>query len=131
MLHARRRSLIATRSSSVNPVGFFPVAVLILGDFCVLFFAAFIVLSFQKGYQRCAGLRTQRESLPAAQPHCVVPTTRPMSRPANRLPAAAVPGVSAFEDGSLDSRISPVCRIIPVDRQVGLEFSNVFLKMEA
>src|SRR5579864_6024811 len=38
-----RRSLIATRSSSVNPLDFLPVAVLLLGDFCVPFFAGFIV----------------------------------------------------------------------------------------
>jgi serine/threonine protein kinase len=41
------RSLIATRSSSVNPLDFFPVAVVLLGDFCVPFFAGFIVFSFQ------------------------------------------------------------------------------------
>lgn len=29
-----------------------------------------IVLSFQRVYQRCAGLRTQRESLPAAGSRC-------------------------------------------------------------
>src|SRR5262249_31581033 len=44
-----RRSLIATCSSSVNPSGFFPVAVVLLGDFCVPLFADFIVLPFQTG----------------------------------------------------------------------------------
>jgi hypothetical protein len=29
-----------------------------------------IVLSFQRVYQRCAGLHTQRESLPAAGSRC-------------------------------------------------------------
>jgi hypothetical protein len=37
-----RRSLIATRSSPVNPLVFFPVAVVLLGDFCVPFFTGFI-----------------------------------------------------------------------------------------
>ena len=41
-----RRSLFATRSSSVNPLDFFPVAVVLLGDFCVPFFAGFIMLPF-------------------------------------------------------------------------------------
>src|SRR5207237_9366218 len=40
------RSLIATRSSSVNPFDFFPVAVVFLGDLCAPFFAGFIVFSF-------------------------------------------------------------------------------------
>src|SRR5215469_6074189 len=41
-----RYSLIAARSSSVNPLELSPVAVALLGDFCVLFFAGFIVFSF-------------------------------------------------------------------------------------
>ena len=36
------RSFIATRSSSVNPVDAVPVAVLLLADFCVPFFAGFL-----------------------------------------------------------------------------------------
>src|SRR6059058_986635 len=47
-----RRSLIATRSSSVYPLGLFPVAVVLLGDFRVPFFAGFIVLPFQPGVSR-------------------------------------------------------------------------------
>src|SRR5882672_11129184 len=40
-----RRSLIATRSSSVNLLGLLPVAVVLLGDFRALFFAGFTVFS--------------------------------------------------------------------------------------
>jgi hypothetical protein len=41
-----RRSLIATRSSSVNPARSCPVVVVLLGNLRVPFFAGFIVLSF-------------------------------------------------------------------------------------
>ena len=37
-----RRSLIATRSWSVNPLGFLLVAMTLLGDFCLRLFAGFI-----------------------------------------------------------------------------------------
>ena len=33
-----RRSFIAARSSSVNPLDFLPIAVVLLADFCVPFF---------------------------------------------------------------------------------------------
>jgi hypothetical protein len=35
------RSRIAARSSSVNPLDALPIAVVLLADFCVLFFAGF------------------------------------------------------------------------------------------
>src|SRR5262249_40282359 len=66
-----RRSLIATRSSSVNPLGFFSVAVVLLGDFCVLFFAGFIVLSFPTGSRLSACNRRQPPNLMASAPRCV------------------------------------------------------------
>ena len=56
------RSLIATRSSSVNPVGSFPVPVEL---FCVPFFVGFIVLSFATSVSTPRCLRIQR-SIPAS-----------------------------------------------------------------
>ena len=47
------RSLIAARSSSVNPMRSFSVAVVLLADFCVPFFAGFIVLSFPTRVSTC------------------------------------------------------------------------------
>jgi len=36
------RSFIATRSSSVNPLNFLLIAVVLFADFCVPFFAGFL-----------------------------------------------------------------------------------------
>src|SRR5918992_815947 len=40
--NSRARSFIAARSSSVNPLDVLPVAVVLLGDFCAVFFAGFL-----------------------------------------------------------------------------------------
>src|ERR1700733_12931943 len=64
-------SLIAARSSSVNPLGFSPVAVVLLGDFCAPFFAgvmsAFLsagVLPVQPEFLRHVSLPERRRPDP-------------------------------------------------------------------
>jgi hypothetical protein len=63
------RSRIAARSSSVNPSGFFLVAVVLLDDFRVPFLAGSIVLSFPTGEDAELLLCTQhsRHSPPESQ----------------------------------------------------------------
>src|SRR6202047_4258305 len=66
-----RRSLIAIRSSSVNPLGFFPVAEVLLGNFWVPFSAGFIsaFLSNRGSQRRTAS--TQRSEISTSMPRFI------------------------------------------------------------
>ena len=79
-------------------------SLVLLEDFCVVFLAVFIVLSFQRGFNAGPVFACSARISPAAKPHCVgtddssnEPTGGPPSNCRTRQPSRCVPSQRSYE----------------------------------